>query len=70
MSFLFFPIFGIYIYLQIFQENIEVSKIYTTEIIPKNLTFKKLENFLRKNVDWHDHIPHSQKYEFYLIVVV
>jgi hypothetical protein len=70
MSFSFFPIFGIYIYLQIFQQNIEVSTIYTTKIIWKFFTFKKLEKFLEKNVDWHDHIPHSQKYEFYSIVVV
>ncbi len=56
--------------MQIFQQNIEVSKIYTTKIIPKKITFKKLEKFLEKNVDWHDHIPHSQKYEFYSIVVV
>ncbi len=56
--------------MQFFQQNIEVSKIYTTKIIPKKITFKKLENFLEKNVDWHDHIPHSQKYEFYSIVVV
>jgi hypothetical protein len=37
--------------MQFFQQNIEVSKIYTTKIIPKKITFKKLENFLEKNVD-------------------
>lgn len=62
MYFSFSPIFGIY--MQFFQQNIEVSKIYTTTIIPKKFTFKKLENFLEKNVDLHDHIPHSQNMNF------